>query len=135
MAEETKKPRLTPLRMSSGINVGPFNIQLCGPVVEKMRDLDICGPNVEIKLRDPNELITGLLETGNQCSPQCGVCHPDVCKPGASSIGGTCVPAVTVLGDAIERVVNPILEHQKEIDKKVEKILENIKAIERKINK
>ncbi len=120
MAEETKKPRLAPLEKSSGINVGPFKVQLCGPVVEKMRDVEICGPNVEIKLRDPNEMITDFFESANQCSPQCGVCHPP--------------PAVTV-GKAIEWVINPVLEHQKEIDRKIEKILESIKSLESKIKK
>jgi hypothetical protein len=133
--EETKKPQLTPLGKSSGINVGPFKVQLCGPVVEKMKDLEICGPNVEIKLRDPNEIITDFFEPANQCSPQCGVCHPDVCKPGATYGSGTCPPAVMSVGKAIEWVINPVLEHQKEIDRKIEKILESIKSLESKIKK
>lgn len=124
-----QKPKIQPFDVSSGINVGPFNIRICSPVAEKISGLEFCSPNIEIKFRNPNELMAELFQAASACSPACGICRPDTCKPGAS-LSGTCAPAVMSLGAIIEQVVNPISDRQKEMDKKIESIMENIKKIE-----
>ncbi len=129
-----QKPKIKSFDVSSGINVGPFNIRLCSPVAEKVKELEVCSPNVEIEFRNPNELIAELFETASACSPACGICHPDTCKPGAS-LSGTCAPAVMSLGSVIERLIDPVVDRQKEMDKKIKSIMENVKKIESKLKK
>jgi hypothetical protein len=134
MTNDAKAFQVKPFAVPSGIDVGPFNLQFCSPVADKLSRLDICGPNIELKVRDPNALLAEAFEAANACSPQCGVCHPDVCKPGAAP-SGVCAPAVMSLGDLIQRVVNPIAERQHEIDRKIDGMMEAIRKIESRIKR
>ncbi len=73
MSEEEKRPRLELLK--SGISV-----ELCNPVKEKINQIEICGPNIEIKSSYPEEKSLTQIMWSQIFGPYLSSCDPG-CRP------------------------------------------------------
>jgi hypothetical protein len=108
-----------------------YRVEVCNPIKEKINEIEVCQPNLEVVPCNPVDRIKCLPDLS--CLPIIGPCIPDlICYPDIHCIpsnwcqplfgpcqpvvGGTCSPSVVQPGPRIEELTRHIDRLTKEIE-------------------